>query len=599
MSEASIRSLLEMGITREVAIEALAKTNGNIEASVNYIFSGELPQQDAQVDTVELRSYPQPEENAEFVENAVAAVDSSQSENESTNWPDSNPVPSYEDRLVQHTKNKPDDPIVVQMGSENSIMENYFALFCLAVGFGFPHKFLEPDFKDLVYCKDWYQGHSLKPKFRIKFESNETVAIVPQEELTGQDSLVLQPELLWQFQKLLAIQNVPSCQRKFVSSKFLTKALEPQVVDKLNNCDHLHDVLPSFIKSLATDAELCPGVSSIKELFISTAYYKPPSEPDMVETLVSLLHFMPEEYESNLYKMFNALLFPDDNDSTSDLEDSQNSLGNLAPLITIVFDEMDESTESANLANGVEVPLEFYPQIYTEKAKKLLINDILMKSREAQAEAREALRTLSDLKSYQGKHIHSFLNSTLDFIAKDAKSISQQPEVAALVSSLELLKENLGSRKTTKMAEYKALTQKINNEFNLSHPELGIIEAATRLGIIDEPYLLTTAVISPANYFLRQRNGQWHHVVTRSATGDIDVIPATPKDVLYTIRLHTRTASETPLMFTYFKKSAIDSDEMVKETIQKNGGCFNFARKDQKALEDSAIVVEKEQLMDL
>ncbi|SCU83898.1 LAFA_0D06590g1_1 [Lachancea sp. 'fantastica'] len=595
MSEASIKSLLEMGITREVAIEALTKTNGNVEASVNYIFSGELPQQDSQMDTVELRNHPQAEE---FVENARPFTDnSSPSENESNNWPD--PAPEYEDHhLVQNIKNDPQDPLVVQMGTGNSIMENYFALFALAIGYGFPHKFLKPDFKDLSYNKEWYEGQALKPKYRLKFESNEAVAIVPQEELTGQDSLVLQPELLWQFQKMLAVQNSTGSQRKFVSSKIFTKSLEPQVVEKLNQCDHLHDVLPSFIKNLACDAELCPGSSSIKELLISTAYYKPPAETDMVETLVSLLHFMPEEYESNLYKMFNALLFPED-DSGSDSEDSQNSLGKLAPLITIVFDEMDESTESADLANGVEVPLEFYPQIYTEKAKKLLINEILVKSRELEAEAHQTLRTLSDLKSFQGKQIHSFLNSALDFISRDSKLNAQQPEISELVSTLEKLKEDLGVRKSSCITEYRNLTHKINNDYNLSHPESGIIEAAKAVGIVDEPYLLTSAVISPANYFLKHRTGQWHHVLTRSLTGDVDVIPVTPKDVLYTIRLHTRAASETPLMFTYFKGGATDSDEIIQETLLKNTGCTKFAAEDRRILDESTSITNHVELIDL
>ncbi|CEP60304.1 Rup1p LALA0_S01e07646g [Lachancea lanzarotensis] len=595
MSEASIHSLLEMGITREVAIEALAKTNGNVEASVNYIFSGELPQQqDSQMDTVELRNYPQAEE---FVENARPSTEnSSPSEAGSNHWPD--PAPGYDDHhLVQNIKNDLQDPLVVQMGTSNSIMENYFALFALAVGYGFPHRFLKPDFKDLAYNKEWCEGQALRPRFRLKFESNETAAIVPQEELTGQDSLVLQPELLWQFQKLLAIQNTTTSRRKFVSSKIFTKVLEPQVIDKLNQCEHLHDALPSFIKNLSNDAEMCPGMSSVKDLLISTAYYKPPSETDMVETLVSLLHFMPEEYESNLYKMFNALLFPEE-DSGSDSEDSQNSLGNLAPLITIVFDEMDESTDSPDLANGVEVPLEFYPQIYTEKAKKLLINEVLVKSRELQGEAHKALRTLSDLKSYQGKQIHSFLNSTLDFISKDSRLNQQLPEISVLTTTLEQLKEDLSVRKSSCMNEYKNLTHKINNDYNLSHPELGIIEAAKALGIVDEPYILTSAVLSPANYFLRQRNGQWHHVLTRSITGDVDVVPVTPKDVIYTIRLHTRASSETPLMFTYFKESAIESSEIIQETLQKNTGCTNFALKDRQALEESTGVSNHEDLID-
>ncbi|SCV06068.1 LANO_0H21396g1_1 [Lachancea nothofagi CBS 11611] len=591
MSEASVQSLLDMGITREVALEALAKTNGDIEASVNYIFSGELPQQEPQMDTVELPSEEIKEdiqtdfpiqETTEYIEDANAPSVSSPSGDEPGSW--TAPVPSYDECLAQQIRQCSDDPLVVQVGTNNSLMENYFALFCLAVGFGFPHVFLKPDFKDLVYGKDWYQGQALKPKFRIKYGVDNTVAIVPQEELAGQDNLALQPELLWQLQKLLAVQNTTGCLRKYVTAKFFARVLEPLVVEKLNNCEHLHDVLPTFIKSIATDVELCPGMSSIKSLFISTAYYKPPSEPEPVETLVSLLHFMPEEYDSNLYKMFNALLYPED-DSDCETDDTQNSLGNLAPMITIVFDEMDESTESLNLPNGVEVPLEFYPQLYTEKAKKLLINDVLTNARNAELEARKALRSLNELKSFQGKHIHSFLNSTLDFIMKDTGSISNQPEVASLVNSLEQVKEQLGERKTDSLAEYKAITHKLNNEWNLSHPELGIVKSAHDLGIVDVPYLLTSAVLSPANYFLRQRNGQWYHVTGKINNNDMEISKVTPLDVVYTIRSHTRVASETPLMFTYFKQCAIESDATVQEALDSNVGARNFALRDQDTIE--------------
>ncbi|SCU79962.1 LADA_0B04280g1_1 [Lachancea dasiensis] len=585
MSESSIKSLLDMGITRDVAIEALAKTNGDVEASVNYIFSGELPQQSFHTDTVEIspqypketESYPQVRETVEFVEDAQAEPDISASDSESANWLGT-AVTVDEPQI----KNCVDDPLVVQMGTPNALMENYFAIFCLVVGYGFPCIFLKPDFKDLVCGNDWYKGHFSRPKYRIRHGPDDTTDIIAQEELTGQDNLALQPELLWQFQRMLAVQISSNCQRKFVEARFFAKVLEPQVIDKLNNCEHLHDVLPTFIKSLATDLELCPQISSARELFISSAYYKPPSEPEPIETLVSLLHFMPEEYESNLYKMFNALLYPD-SDPDEESEEIHNSLGNLAPLITIVFDEMDEGTENVNISNGVEVPLKFYPQLYTEKAKKLLINDVLSRSRAAEIEARKVLRDLNDLKSFQGKHIHSFLNSSLDFISRDSSS-SDDPNIANLLGSLQNVKEDLSVLKTNKMAEYKALTNKIHNEWNLSHPELGLIESATAIGIIDEPYLLTSAVMSPADYFLRQPEGQWHHVQYKPNLNDTNVTKVFPQDVIHAIRSQTRSASESPLMFTYFKESVIEDVATVQSAAAHNTGVRNFAIHDQDIL---------------
>ncbi|CUS21857.1 LAQU0S04e02388g1_1 [Lachancea quebecensis] len=597
MSESAIQSLLDMGITREVAIEALAKTNGDIENSVNYIFSGELPQQGPPPAPEEIPEGGEKEpdsesdipENPEFIEQAPPSEDEAADQQ--------GVAVSPRELIASQLKSRPEDPLVVRPASGNALFENYFALFCLAVGLGFPHYFLEPDFQDLTYCQDWYRGQFLKPAYRIKFDTNDDVSIVSQETLTSQDNLVLQPELLWQFQKFLAVQNSPQSRRKYVTARYLTKVLEPQVVEKLNNSDHLHEALPSFIKSLANDVELCPGARSVKELFISTAYYKPASEPDPIETLVSLLHFMPEEYDTNIYKMFNALLYPEESED-SEMDDIQNSLGKLAPMITIVFDEMDEATEQATLPHGVDVPLEFYPQLYTEEAKNLLIKEVIKLSADSQAQARSILRNLNDLKSFQGKQIHSFLNSTLDFISRDTSGVSEQPDVQELVESLQEVKQQLGSKKTEKMAQYKAVSHRLNNELNLSHPELGIIQRAKDLGIIDEPYLLTSAVISASNYFIRQNNGQWYHAVGRSNSEHMDVTKTDASTVSNAIRLHTRSASESPLMFTYFKSSAIDTEALVKEAVEHNKGAKLFAEQDQEHI-NTMSATEEENLIDL
>lgn len=372
--------------------------------------------------------------------------------------------------------------------------------------------------------------------------------------------------------------------------------MEPQVVEKLNNAEHLHDVLPSFIRSLANDVELCPGSQSIKELFISTAYYKPASEPVPIETLVSLLHFMPEEYDSNIYKMFNALLYPNDADDDDDVEETQNSLGNLASMITIVFDEMDESTDDIRLPHGVEVPMKFYPQLYTEDAKQSLIKDVTKHAGEGQQRAHSILKTLNELKSFQGKHIHSFLNSTLDFIARDSSAVTENPQINDLVDTLQHIKQDLSKKKTDGMAEYKAISHKLNNDWNLSHPELGIIEQGEKLGLIDEPYILTTAVISPFNYFIRKRDSQWYHVLGKQHNDALNVAKTDAETVTNTIRLNTRTASETPLMFTYFKESAIDTNETLTEAIEKNTGVTSFAEQDQSSLKIPSTVDQKDLL---
>lgn len=602
--EKTIQSLLDMGISREVAIEALSRTNGDVEASVNYIFSGELPERKHGPEQSEAACLKDDDHmgTVETFENAPGSPEA-RSEHAASSDEDEAPARSSfdsstsADTSVDLVKADSDDPVAILPAPRNAVIENYFALFCMAVGISFPHYFLLPDFKDLSYNKDWFRGLYLEPKYRIKFDSNDTVVIVPKEELSSKDSVILQPELLWQFQKFLAVQNTPDCMRRFVSATYLSKVLEPIVVEKLNNCEHLYDVLPTFIKSLTNDVEMCPNSPSIKELFISTAYYKPASDAEPMETLVSLLHFLPEEYDTNLYKMFNVLLYPED-DVDSDVDETYNSLGNLAPMLTVVFDEMDESTEEVHATQGVEVPLEFYPQLYTREAKESLIRDIIVRRRETQLESRKILRTLNDLKSFQGKDVTSFLSNSIDFLSRDTLVDSSTPEMSELVESLESVKDQITARKAKSMSDYKLLSQKLNSDWNISHPEISVIDHAKELGIIDEPYILTTAILSPYHYYIRQRNGQWYrtvcdeHEITR-----ITVTRVEPKEVVNTIKAGTRFASLTPLMFTYFKKSHIDTDDTVRKILAENVGAANFSLKEEEQLK-SLPSKHKEKLID-
>lgn len=639
LDDNAIRPLLEMGITRDVAEDALKRTNGDLEAAVSFIFSNELPpgisenviedysrhespfagsaqhvelngsnstgfepgdlsdviattrteqiigtDSDVDIDTGNVAS------NGAIVENSLYTSDESQSA-----------LVNVMDCSCQ--KVQISDPTIVLPLPPNFLLENYFALFSLFVSTYLPHLLTKPDFKDLNYDKDWYKGNALQlPTHRIEFTSNDTekddeVTIVPADQLNEQESrLVLQPELLWQLQKLTSVVNSQISDRAYVRAKCFSLALEPHVQRKLAESEHLYEVLPSFIKSLAVDLEMCPNINDndIRKLFISSAFHTPSNNEPTIKTWLSLFHFLPEEYDSNLYRMFNVLLYPDDNASDSDERrsygnsdadenqnnanienENENSLSDVAPILTIVFDEMDEATEPISLAEGVEVPLEFYPQLYTKNCKDKLIRHIISKRKQSQLQSRSILQDINNLKSFQGKDLLKFINSSLDYLQKDGASED-------VVKRLHELKDQITAQKIKKMNEYKQLAQQLHGEWNLGHPDIQIVKTAKSLGLIDEPYHLVMAAISPYLYYIKSRNGQWNFVQCKSSGTDFQVRAcSSPLEVQDTIKQSTREPSEVPLMFIYCKQSIIPDDDIVRKALEHNQGCTKFAKDDQ------------------
>ncbi|QLG72718.1 hypothetical protein HG535_0D04260 [Zygotorulaspora mrakii] len=601
--ERAVQSLMDMGIPEDVAKNALNKAGGNIEAAASYIFSNELPDEINQPirENVKDSSFIGKGEHVELassangfnkgdLSNIIATTRTEQiidtDSDDSDVQFESSPPNTSDDKLSIH-KFEIDDSTIVLPLPPNFLFENYFALFSLFVVNYLPQYLFRPDFKDLNYDKNWFKGISVnKPLLKLDF--NEEQELIPTAK--SEDSNIMQPELLWQLQKFGSIVNSTISDRAFVRSKMFAIALDSQIQRKLGEAEHLYEILPAFIKSLAIDLEMCPDfdTNEIKNLFISSAFHTPSVDESTKQTWLSLFHFLPEEYDSNLYRMFNALLHPDESinleinhENDSEAEKNENSLDVIAPILTIVFDEMDESTEHVNLTEGVEVPLKFYPQLYTKKCKDELIRPILEKRKQAQLLSRSILQDITNLKSFQGKDILKFLNSTIDYLQLDNKD-------SDLINQLLLLKDEILSRKTTRTNEYKHLAQQLQTEWNLSHPEISLVNTAKDRGLIDEPYILTLAAISPYNYFSRDRSGTWHYVHCNMAGSDFKVRTCSSElEVQDSIKQCTKQASESPLMFIYCKEHFIPQIDQVNRALEMNEGCLNFAKLDQLELNKS------------
>ncbi|EDO18180.1 hypothetical protein Kpol_543p9 [Vanderwaltozyma polyspora DSM 70294] len=629
LNENSINSLIEMGIPRDIAIDALSRANGNLEAAVNFIFSNELPAE-AENSDIEIISYKekanhveisnkesfqpgdltevianqqplQPEfqnyvnDNSENIDSNCYVSDkivdnmdyySSDSDYITNSVTDNLLPPSYQ--IVKHSdhKSRLRDPTVILPLPPNSMIENYFALYSLCITNYLPHIIMRPDFKDLSFTEDWFKGSSFsKPKNVLKSVTDETTSkstmkICPIEDMNQDDD---QPELLWQLQKLSSIVNSTMSERAYVCAKIFSVILDQQSQIRLAEADHLNEVLPSFIKYLVVNLESCPGFEEdeIRKLFISSAFYTPSDDQAPITTLLSLFHFLPDEYDSNLYKMFNVLLYPDENDSdyeSGDESEQGNSLGDISPILSIVFDEAEEGSSGISLPEGVEVPLEFFPQIYTKDCKNKLIKHIIAKRKDAQFKSKEILNDINSIKSFQGKDILKFINSSLEYLERDNKSDN-------ITEELLKIKNDMAIVKTQKMNEYRDLAQKLQNEWNISNPETHIVETGRKLGLIGEPYLLVMAVLSPYSYYIRERTGKWNLVQCSTTGGDFDVRECSSElEVKDTIKQATRHASETPLMFMYCRRDVIPEEYEIRKSFESNSGCLNFFKEDQLVL---------------
>ncbi|EJS41672.1 rup1p [Saccharomyces arboricola H-6] len=633
MDNQAVKSLLEMGIPHEVALDALQRTGGNLEAAVNFIFSNELPEQlgvggERGIDQpriCENRPYDVPNNGEQDVDMADVAggggdddddddedededededitADRSESSPEARSYDHysvsetSIPPPTYS--IVQHNefKSAMDDPTVILPLPLNSLIESYFGLFALLTSVYFPNVFLKPDFRDLNYKPDWFKGSSLTdPKYRLAYREADDGSTTSEIVLASGPSEDLQPHLLWQLQRLISVVNTQMCERAFVSAKLFTLSLEPQLKSKLADSEHLYEVLPTFIKSLAVDLEMCPGVREreTRNLFISSALHTPNKNEPPMETFLSLFHFLPEEYDSNLYKMFNVLLYPEEEEDDEEGEvrsggpgqeeeyaDPENTLKEVAPVLTILFNELETNTDSVTLPNGIDMPLEFYPQLYTKRCKDQLMRHIISKRKQARTRSRSLLQEISNLKSYQGKNVSTILESTLAYLQATPNDANNKAS-----GKIASLKDTLDSMRSAKMGEYKDLASKLHGEWNLSHPEFHIIKTAKQLGLIENPYILTMAALSPYSYFIRDRSGVWSWIQSSTLGTEFKIKKcSSPSVVQEAIKYGTKYASETPLMFIYCEEGKIPTEEKVSKALENNTGCVKFAKDDQDSL---------------
>lgn len=623
----NIPYLMEMGIPFDVASDALKRFNGNLEDAVNFIFSNDIistPMSSNEQNTLVNNPNPNPnylqlnDENSqlkpgdlshlinnnnnnnntnEHISNQFlsSSLSSSSSPSSSSSSSSSSSTTSINDNLPDYNimkkpifKTDPLNPTIILSLPPNSLIENYLALFAYCISRFVPKWFLIPDFRDLNYNSNWFKGLELnEPSFKLVTNDNTNNGTNVEDhnnDSTNNNDKNSQPVTLWQLQKLISTINDPNSNRAYISASIFRLVFDHQLKLKLQSTDRLNEILPSFLRSILIDLELCPTIDkeSVNDMFISRASYRQNQTDSEHETYVMLLHFPPEEFDTNLYKMFNALLYPEleeeEEEEETSKEYSENLLKTISPFFTIIFNEMDDMTDDEiAVPNGVDIPFEFYPQLYTMTVKNQLIKHIMNKRRNANSRLKQCLSEIQTLKSFQGKDILTILNSSIKYMEHD----NGDPNHIHLLNSI---KEAITSRLESLKAEHEDLRNKLQKEWNISHPEYYIIESAKKMGLIDEPLLLVMVTISPYFYFIRDKNNmdQWSLIQSSTNGTDFQIINNITEDkVKETISKYTSRPNQTPIMFNYCKKDYIDSDENILKWIHANEGCNKFMKSDE------------------
>lgn len=492
----------------------------------------------------------------------------------------------------------------------SALLESYFSLFALCIAINVPSQFLKPDFRELPYNEQWFKGDTVAASPYCLVHRDSGPQFVEKSEVVGNELLETQPQLIPRFQRLIAVANSLDFKRSFVSAKLISSGVDVNVTQALRSFDHLSEVFPQFIMNLHTENDMClKGPNATSKLFNSRALHRPSVAEPFQPTSLSVLNFSPENYAPTLYEMFNPMLLPEEEDEEEE-EDEQvdgNSPGNggsrtryaienafdfLAPVFTIIFDDMDESTEEVNLSHGVEMPMEFYPQLYTKNALEQVVIPVLQERQELRDTNKAKLNKMTSLQSFQGKQIKSFLNSSINYL--DEIQLGDDPTRSKeLRDHLQHISDELSTKKRELLVQYTELQKQIT-QLSFERPSDRIIELARQRGVIDEPYVLRLAALSPYDYLIARNvsnndkhssgsnsaESPWLRVVTDFGSTTITQHPLAETEAQDVIKSATRHASETPILFVYIKKDSIEPVSEIRRALAGNQPLADFLQKD-------------------
>ena len=236
--------------------------------------------------------------------------------------------------------------------------------------------------------------------------------------------------------------------------------------------------------------------------------------------------------------------------------------------------------------------MEFYPQLYTKNALEQVVIPVLQERQELRDTNKAKLNKMTSLQSFQGKQIKSFLNSSINYL--DEIQLGDDPTRSKeLRDHLQHISDELSTKKRELLVQYTELQKQIT-QLSFERPSDRIIELARQRGVIDEPYVLRLAALSPYDYLIARNvsnndkhssgsnsaESPWLRVVTDFGSTTITQHPLTETEAQDVIKSATRHASETPILFVYIKKDSIEPVSEIRRALAGNQPLADFLQKD-------------------
>lgn len=335
--------------------------------------------------------------------------------------------------------------------------------------------------------------------------------------------------------------------------------------------DNIYEAYAVFYKTLADQLEVV-GVENPLKIFESSLEDTTSQEV----RAFGMFHFEAEELKRDLYSTIHSLIWGED------LENTQ-ILTSLSDVITLAFEpSYDESINPV----GVEIPEKFYPQIYGHDFKET-IDELIKERQNLDKERRTISKELMNLRAYNGKHVSSILNTSIEFLSSELENSKEDTALEEALKDLEGIK-NDNQDKITSLTDKQ--THLMDTKAQVNPYDINVI--LKRYGSVPEPYLLTGVILSNNEFFflrktsdlidLDQSQTQWVHAFYEPRfANDLRVAATDFSSIKRSVYAKTQTPYETSIVLIYTKESTwtTEADYEVPESVK------TFISKDKLELE--------------
>ncbi|CDK24851.1 unnamed protein product [Kuraishia capsulata CBS 1993] len=458
---------------------------------------------------------------------------------------------SYEPNVfrdVRRYRKQPNQPVVLLPTSDEKPEDYLAGLFMILGGVpAFSNTLLNHDFGEYKFDSEWWT------------------------EEASQDS---QGTLAVQVQKYLAA--LLHGDRSFISISGLTGSLTPEVSELIDDDENLDDILPATYLSLSAQFGAFENAQAIEELFKPTLLLiqneQGETEAEGAER-AGVFPIESDSFRSTLYKVFHSLLWGDDFERLG-----SSGISQLGDIVTVVL--LDEGSSHYS-RTGIEVPEQFYPQIYTESYQQHIQNEIDAQD-SLKMKDHQLANASADLTSFKGARVETFLQTAVKYM-RESSSKETDPNVSQAVDDISSIVKKILSDKQDIMDERSKIQSKLQ--------DFDIFEVNKIMESMPEkpsPYLLVGTIFKQNDYsFFRKTEatepGEWTNVrVTLEDGIDFEVSKTDFEEVQSNVYSRTKHGFDDPIVLVYVKASGMDQDISAL-----NKGLKEFINTDDYALQRS------------